>query len=378
MRTDLPRRRSGGALSAAIGGLLALSAPACDKGSLPPAPPAAAAASPRRAPPGFLKGQLHAHTSGSGDSDTPPEEAAAWYAAHGFDFVVFTDHNRVTETPSLPTLLVFRGVELTQNLRACEPPPEPHDACLLHVNALFVTSAPFWVHFGSAESKRRTFLYTRAVDRAFALGGVPQLNHPNFQGGAGIDELMALAARGLALVEIANMAVDSNNEGGGRRISTEALWDAALTRGAHVFGTATDDAHHYADAEAVERHGEIAYTGDRGFVVVRAERTEAAVRAAVEGGDFYASTGVFFDRVELGKTVISLDVRPETPPYTFEVISGGHVVHRVLGTSLRFDPREAASGHVGGDAQAPGSAGYARVRVTDASGRRAWTQPVWL
>jgi hypothetical protein len=367
MRALLPAALGVLALSAAGCAALGCAALGCDRAASPPSPPpAAATAVARRAlPPGFQKGQLHAHTSGSGDSDTPPEEAAAWYAAHGYDFVVFTDHNRVTETPSLPTLLVLRGVEITQNLRSCDPPPERRDACLLHVNALFVTSAPFWVYLGIPENKRRTFLYARAVDRALALGGLAQLNHPNFQGGAGLDELLALASRGLALVEIANMAVDSDNEGGGRRLSTEALWDAALTRGAHVFGTATDDAHHYADAEAVERRGETAYTGDRGFVVVRADRTEAALRAAVERGDFYASTGVVFERVELGRTGISLDVRPEDPPCTFEVISGGRVVHRAEGRSLRFDPRDTAGG-------------YVRVTVTDASGRKAWTQPVWL
>ena len=162
------------------------------------------------------------------------------------------------------------------------------------------------------------------------------------------------------------MAIDSDNEGGGRPPpSTEALWDAALTRGAHVFGTATDDAHHYADAAAVERRGEIAYTGDRGFVVVRAERTEAAIRAAVQAGDFYASTGVILDRVDLGRTGISIDLRPDDPPCTFEVISGGRVVHLARGTSLRFDPRDARGG-------------YVRVTVTDPSGRKAWTQPVWL
>jgi hypothetical protein len=347
--------------------VLALSAPGCDRGAAPPAPPpAAATAIARRAlPAGFLKGQLHAHTSGSGDSDTPPAEAAAWYAAHGYDFVVFTDHNRVTETPSLPTLLVLRGVEITQNLRTCDPPPGPRDACLLHVNALFVTSAPFWVHLGFPDDKQRTYLYARAVDRALALGGLPQLNHPNFQGGAGIDELMALASRGLALVEIANMAIDSDNEGSGRRLSTEALWDAALTRGAHVFGTATDDAHHYGDAEAVERRGETAYTGDRGFVVVHADRTEAAIRAAVAAGDFYASTGMILDRLDLGRTGISLDVRPESSPATFELTSGGRVVHRAYGSSLRFDPRDSRGG-------------YVRVTVSDPSGRKAWTQPVWL
>src|SRR5262249_42784870 len=45
--------------------------------------------------PMYLKGQLHMHTNNSGDSATPPADAVRWYAAHGYDFVVVTDHNRI-------------------------------------------------------------------------------------------------------------------------------------------------------------------------------------------------------------------------------------------------------------------------------------------
>ena len=49
---------------------------------------------------GFLKGQLHLHTGNSGDSATPPADAARWYAARGYDFIVVTDHNVVTTVAS--------------------------------------------------------------------------------------------------------------------------------------------------------------------------------------------------------------------------------------------------------------------------------------
>lgn len=313
----------------------------------------------------FLKGQLHTHTGGSGDSDTPPAEVVAWYAARGYDFVVLTDHNRVTEVAAPPGLLVLRGVELTQNLRTCDPPPAPQQRCLLHVNALFVRPSPDPIVFEPPPSLARVDLYGRAVDRALALDGLAQLNHPNFHGGADLDVLLALSRRGLALVEIANQAVDSDNEGGAGRLSTEALWDAALTRGARVFGTATDDAHHYADAAIVRARGEIAYTGDRGFVMVRAGRSEAALRAAVAAGDFYASTGVLLDKLSLGPAGIIVVPRAAPSPYTFEIIAGGRVIERAQGESLWFDTRKAGQG-------------YVRVRVTDAGGRKAWTQPVWL
>lgn len=346
--------------AALVSMVVALSAIGCDSARARPRPEIDRAAV--KAPAGFLKGQLHAHTGNSGDSATDPGEAAAWYAAHGFDFVVFTDHNVVSEIASPPGMLVMRGVELTQNLRRCDPPPEPGEACLLHLSALFVEPRADPIRFDPGGSLRRLDLYGRALDRALALGGIAQLDHPNFHHGADVEILVALAARGLALVEVANEAVDSGNEGDARHPSTEALWDAALSRGARVFATATDDAHHYNDADRVRALGGVAYTGDRGFVMVRAAKTKEAIRAAVAAGDFYASTGVILDRIEVGREAIAIDARE---PVTFEVIADGRVIESKRGTSLRRDPRR-------------DGAAWARVRITDAAGRRAFTQPVWL
>jgi hypothetical protein len=327
--------------------------------------PTAAAKAVAAPAPRFLKGQLHAHTDGSGDSDTPAAEAAAWYADHGFDFVVFTDHNRVTETRAPGGMLAIRGVELTRNLRRCDPEPEPGDACLLHVNALFVGKSPGGIPLDPPSSFARTELYGSAVDRAIALGGIAQLNHPNFQHGADVEVLVALAARGLTLVEIENRAVDSGNEGDARHASTEALWDAALLRGARVLGTATDDAHHYGDAAATRARGETAYVGDRGFVMVRAEKNEAAIRAAIVAGDFYGSTGIGLDRLDLTADSVAVEVRPSDAPATIEILVDGKVTTSVRGSSLRLDPRKEHGK-------------YLRVRVTDTAGRRAFSQPLWL
>src|SRR5262249_37502174 len=157
---------------------------------------------------------------------------------------------------------------------------------------------------GMPASRARVDIYGQAIDRALALGGLAQLNHPNFHGGADLDVLLAAVKRGATLVEIANQTVDAGNDGDAHRLSTEGLWDAALVRGARVFGTATDDAHHYYDAPFVRARGGVAHTGDRGFVMVRAERTEAAIRRALAEGDFYASTGVVLDRLELAPSAV--------------------------------------------------------------------------
>jgi len=356
------------------GAVFAVVALGCDSARPAPRPPANEAP-PAAAPPvpeaiRFQKGQLHAHSNRSLDSDTPPEEAAAWYAAHGYDFVVFTDHNRITEIPGPPGMLVIPGVELTQNLRTCDPPPlNPSFACLLHVNALFVVTPPglegTLLDWGPRTSLRRVDLYGRAVDRASSLGGIAQLNHPNFQRGGSLEVLLSLARRGLVLVEIANQAVDSENEGDRETPSTEALWDSALGEGARVFGTASDDAHHYNDAARVRATGEIAYVGARGFVMVRAQKSAASIRAAIARGDFYSSTGVILDRLEMSADAIDIDVHPGEGTPHIEVIANGRVVEQVSGAALRFDAKKV-------------SAGYVRVRVTEGGGRRAWTQPVWV
>lgn len=341
--------------------LLAGLALGCDSAG---AAPRRTEASPR-APAGFLKGQLHAHTGASLDSDTDPAEAAAWYAARAYDFVVFTDHNVVTEIPAPrapPGLLLLRGVELTQNYGACLPAPEPGEACLLHVNALLTERRPEAITFPPGEGLPRGELYARAVEVGLAMGGLVQLDHPNFHHAADAPLLVALSRRGLGFVEIENAAVDSGNQGDARHPSTDALWDAALSRGARVFATASDDAHHYGDAARVRALGGVAYEGDRGFVMVRAEKRPEAIRAALLAGDFYGSTGVLFDRVELAREALAVDARGEV---TFEVIGDGQVIHRHLGPALRFDPRG-------------GGAKIVRLRARDAAGRVAFTQPVWM
>lgn len=313
----------------------------------------------------FLKGQLHAHSSGSMDSDTPPEKVVRWYSERGFDFLVLTDHNRITRAAETPTMMVLPGVELTINLRTCEPPPPRGQHCLLHMNALLperpFAEEPWWPR---SRSFAREDLYGLELAQAQRLGAITQLNHPNFHFAADADLVTKLAAGGVAMMEIANEAHDSMNDGDATHDSTEATWDEALSRGARVLGTATDDAHDYFDDPAQAALFPKAYTGDRGFVMVRAERTARSIRDALARGDFYASTGLLLERADVTAEGVALEAYSDGPVW-FEVIGDhGGVLRAEAGRSIAFDPRTIASS-------------YVRVRVTDAAGRHAWTQPVW-
>jgi hypothetical protein len=331
------------------------------------------AAAPAPAPPAtFLKGQLHLHSNRSGDSQTPPADVVRWYAEHGFDFIVFTDHNRVTVEPGQKGMLVLPGVELTQNLRDCAPPPPQGLACLLHVNALFVAppppgdpADPADPPWGPDGGNGRVAIYRRALVAAQRLGGLAQLNHPNFQYGADGAIIAALAREGLTLLEVGNMSWDSNdNPKDAGRPNTEALWDAALSAGATVWGTATDDAHNYYDATAAAQRGEQVFTGDRGFVMVRARKDPAAIRAALARGDFYASSGVLLSRVDVagGALIVEVDARSPGSHHFDFVGRGGKILARADGRRATFPLASAGDG-------------YVRVDVADANGRRAWVQP---
>src|SRR5690606_22647180 len=90
------------------------------------------------------------------------------------------------------------------------------------------------------------------------------------------------------LMEIANAHPLVNNMGGGGVPSTEQIWDDLLTGGMTIYGIADDDSHTF------KRPGDrtVALPG-QGWIYVRAnELTREAIMAALDRGDFYASTGV--------------------------------------------------------------------------------------
>ena len=105
-----------------------------------------------------------------------------------------------------------------------------------------------------------------------------------------------------------------------------------------MFGTATDDAHHYFDARTVGARGDAVFPGDLGFVMVRAAKEPAAIRAAIARGDFYASTGVLLARVERTGDRLGIDVDERSPGvhrFTF-VGAGGRALSRAQGRRAAF------------------------------------------
>ena len=309
----------------------------------------------------WLKGSTHVHAKPSGDSSEPIVSVVQWYEQHGYDFIALTDHNRVTEVagdttgqPAVATsgLIVLAGIELTHNPSGCQPQGDASKKCRIHVNVLGPTARPNGrQEWAERHSKQRVDMYQAAIAEATRLGGnVIQINHPQWYWGMTPDVLVEIAQRGAHLFEIENVQFDKWNAGDAAHPSTEALWDAALLRGAMLWGVASDDAHDY------EHPGK--YPAGGAWVMVKARRDPRAILDALAQGHFYSSTGVVLVRAEVEAGDLVVEAEPGA--YTIAWIENGVVVDTAKAVSAR---------------RALPQSGYLRAVVTRDDGKRAWVQP---
>ncbi|HUP49922.1 MAG TPA: CehA/McbA family metallohydrolase [Thermoanaerobaculia bacterium] len=314
--------------------------------------PATAQEAPDRgeAPPlRWYKGNTHTHTLNS-DGDSTPDEVVRWYREHGYAFVVITDHNFLTSVDGLNALhgadekfLVVRGEEVTD--RFGEKP--------IHVNGLNVERL-----VEPQGGKSVADVLQRDVDAIRAAAGVPHINHPNYGWAISVEDLKKIERD--KLFEIFNGHPLVNNMLGGGHPSLEEVWDLLLTSGKLIYGIAVDDAHHFKrpwDPWAA-RPGQ-------GWVVVRAEKLSAeALLAALERGDFYASTGVEITdyAVTAAAMIVTVRERGQTKYTTRFIGRGGAILETSVANPAKYEIR--------------GNEGYVRAKVTDSNGKVAWLQPV--
>ncbi|MGH9370123.1 MAG: CehA/McbA family metallohydrolase [Vicinamibacterales bacterium] len=297
----------------------------------------------------WFKGNTHTHTVNS-DGDSTPDEVVRWYREHGYQFLVLTDHNYLTNVDGLNAVhgasdkfLVIQGEEVTSTA-ATKP---------VHVNGLAIEALvppPKASTVGEA--------LQQSVDGIRAVKGVPHVNHPNFRWALTADDLRQLERT--TLFEIFNGHPQVNNEGGGGVPGLEEVWDRLLSSGRLMYGIAVDDAHHF------KRPGDPAASGPgRGWVVVRAARLEPrAIVEALERGDFYASTGVELEAYEATASAITLKVRATAwSKYRVQFIGrGGRVLVEQADSSASYTFK--------------GDEGYVRAKIIESNGQLGWTQPV--
>ena len=347
---------------------LIFDAPATDPVPVPSAPVDAPVAP--ATPEVWLKGSTHVHAKPSGDSSEPIADVIHWYEGHGYDFIVLTDHNKVSEvapgnhTAGQPAvrdpdkgLIVLAGSELTHNPSGCLPAGDKSKKCRIHVNAIGATARPTgkidWTP-PARKTHDRIAKYQAALDEATALGAaLAQVNHPQWFWGMTPGVLIELGKRGVRLVEIANAQFPAWNAGDTAHPSMEQLWDDALVAGVTLWGVASDDAHDY--------HGHGKWPPGGGWIVVHARRDPRAILDAMVAGHFYASSGVTLAHAEVDAGDLVVEVAAGEPgTYTVSWIEDGKL---------------AATVHERAARRAVPATGYVRAVVTRDDGARAWVQP---
>jgi len=297
----------------------------------------------------WFKGNTHTHTTES-DGDSPPEYVVRWYKDHGYDFLILSDHNTLTDPETLAHLvddgfLLIPGEEVTSSFgeRA------------VHVNGLNL-------HELVAPRQESTLVGTiqANVDAIREKAGVPHINHPNYGWSMGPGDLARVG--GYRLLEIFNGHPSVHNYGGGGYPGMEEVWDILLTQGKRIYGIAVDDAHHF--------QGEFSPTRvnpGRGWVVIKAPDLSAeSLMQSLEEGRFYASTGVELEEVVASGSRLEVHIRPKGDfRYTTTFLgAGGRVLGLSHGNTAVFE--------------LTGPEIYVRARVEDSGGAVAWVQPVFV
>lgn len=293
----------------------------------------------------WFRGNTHAHTNNS-DGDSSPFAVASRYKELGYNFVVLTDHNRLTNVDNLNAqlgeegqFLVMKGEEVTDSWGG-----RP-----VHINSLNNQTAVLPQHGSSALN---TIENDANVIRQ--AGGLPYIAHPNYGFGVTTDDLQNAGTT--ALFEIHNAHPVVNNDGDATHPSVEAMWDSALSNGKVRYGIAADDEHTLTNASG-------ALPG-RAWVMVRANSLEpTAITAAMERGNFYATTGVLLQDYQLTTTGISLSVENSVSgPLTIDFIGkNGHLLQRSTSSQASYT--------------FTGDEMYVRAKIVNAIGQTAWTQP---
>jgi predicted metal-dependent phosphoesterase TrpH len=271
----------------------------------------------------WLKGNLHTHTTLS-DGTRDPQVVVDLYAKLGHDFMALSDHDVFSNYAKLDSrgMIFLPGNEVT-------------------------AFGPHILHIGG--TKRIDPLEDRqaVIDGINGDAGFAVLNHPNWE--ADWDhypfELMQ-ALTGYIGIEVYN-GVCLDLEGSHLAIDK---WERLLSVGRIVWAFSNDDSHRDNNE-------------GRGWNVVQLPAgnvTPNAIIEAFKAGQFYGTTGVVIDEIEVTGTELRIKA---ANAQSIEIYGEkGNRLAWVDGPELRFDASKANSFYIRAQLYGPGSS-------------MAWTQP---
>ncbi|TKT82427.1 CehA/McbA family metallohydrolase [Aquamicrobium sp. LC103] len=287
----------------------------------------------------FYRGNLHTHTTMS-DGTLSPAELADAYRSEGYHFVVASDHfwerhgwpitdTRDVRTPDFTTLI---GAELHA------PQTKFWEVWHLLAVGLPLDFAPPDKNETGPELARR----------AAATGAFIGLAHPAWY---------ALTVEDADTIDVAHAVEVYNHtsEVGFGKGDSWSLMDILLARGRKLTAFAADDAHF----RTPDAFG--------GWVQVKARTLcPDALLAALKAGHYYSSQGPEIHHIDVGLDSIVVSCSP-----AWNIIASWQ--GKFASRSIGYGQTEAKL-----DRRALGDADYFIVTVVDESGRKAWSNPIWL
>jgi hypothetical protein len=254
----------------------------------------------------WFKGNTHAHSTYS-DGDTDVKELIKWYHDNEYNFLFVTDHDYPLRPDSIklgfalrPDFILIPGNEIS-------------DAFGLHSSALNTTGRILKMGYyrekfkngdiSEAEfqllSDKPSDILAMHVKNIHAAGGTPVLNHPNFDMGVQVADI--LPVKELKHMELFNGHPSVFNWGKENHSAVEVKWDSLLIHGMLVYGLASDDTHF------LQQKGMDFANPGRGWIMVQAASLRSEdIMDAIQSGSFYASTGVFLKEYRVTDNVIQV------------------------------------------------------------------------
>ena len=285
----------------------------------------------------WYRGNTHAHSTVSDGVLTTAERFAA-YRQHGYHFLVLTDHGQVSDVSAYNDGR-FSG-SFRRRAASKEPPQSSHRR----------------LSYRGPRRPRRIDAPRMDPPAVVAAiheqGGVAVIGHPHWLG-HNLIELEAL--RGCLALEVYNDTCQYENGKG----FSESIWDDLLDAWGPLHGIAADDAH------------DSVYDCFHGWIMVKAaELTVPAIMQAIRAGSFYST---------LGPEILDLVCDPGP--------DGGRPARVAIkcspARSISFKCSRNRGRHVVAPEGAlltraeyvlePDALKYLRVEITDAVGRKAWT-----
>ena len=289
------------------------------------------------APGRFLKGNVHTHTNRS-DGRLPPDEVVSAYRAAGYDFLSITDHFLPSYGFPITGVGPVDGLTLILGAELHAPRTEMSELWHLVAVGLPADFAP------TAEGEDGPAL----ARRARAAGAFVGMAHPAwYQLSLSDAETVADACHAVEIYNHGCQIVHDKGDGA-------YMLDGLADKGRRLLAYASDDAHFKAPDFGAA------------WVMVKAtENSAEAILAALKAGAFYSSQGPEIHAIAFEGDRLIVECSPASGVLA---IGRGYQYEHSFGTgmsrvSLPLDGLEGSP--------------WLRVIVTDAVGRRAWSNPVW-